>query len=189
MGVLRVTGGTLNGRRISVPAGTQARYTSSKVRAAIFNMVGDVSDCEVLDLFAGSGSLSIEALSRGARRAVCVEKDRQMASLLRQNIENMGLERDCVVLNMDVIYAIPHLARQGRSFDLILMDPPYEMGYVSTAIELLTKHALWREGCTTVVEHSRREDLPALLEHIRVERSRVYGDTKVSLIRSEAGQI
>jgi 16S rRNA (guanine966-N2)-methyltransferase len=189
VGILRVTGGSLNGRKISIPAGTQARYTSSKVRAAIFNMVGDVTDCEVLDLFAGSGSLSIEALSRGARCAVCVEKDRQMASMLRQNLGNLGLESDCVVLNMDVIYAIPHLARQGRLFDLILMDPPYEMGYVSTAIELLTKYALWREGSTTVVEHSRREELPVLVERIRVERSRVYGDTKVSLIRSEARQI
>jgi 16S rRNA (guanine(966)-N(2))-methyltransferase RsmD len=154
----------------------------------MFNMVGDVTDYEVLDLFAGSGSLSIEALSRGARRAVCVEKDGQMASLLRQNLGNLGLERDCVVLNMDVIYAIPHLARQGRLFDLILVDPPYEMGYISTAIELLTSHALWREDARQW-SNTPGEGLPALAEHMRVVRSRIYGDTVVSLIRSEARQI
>jgi 16S rRNA (guanine966-N2)-methyltransferase len=189
MGSLRITGGMLNGRRISVPAGGQARYTSSKVRAAIFNMVGDVADCEVLDLFAGSGSLSIESLSRGARHAVCVEKDGQMAALLRQNLERTGLERHCVVLNMDVIYAVPHLARQGRLFDLILMDPPYEMGHVSTVIGLLVKHGLWRDGCTTVVEHSRREKLPPFPAYVRLVRSKLYGDTAVSLIRCEARQI
>lgn len=188
VGSLRVTGGVLKGRRITVPAGRSSRYTSSKVRSAIFNMVGDVTGNEVLELFAGSGCLSIEALSRGARHAVCVEKDKQTASLLAQNLRNVGLERDCLVLNMDVIYAIPHLAKQGRLFDLILMDPPYEMGYIARTIALLERHVLWREGCTVVIEHSRREALPALPACLSVERSRMYGETMVTLMTCETRQ-
>jgi 16S rRNA (guanine966-N2)-methyltransferase len=94
LGELRVTGGVFKGRKILVPAHGEARYTSSKVRGAIFNLIGDVADCDVLDLFAGSGSLTVEALSRGARRAVCVEKSRPMAGVLKENLRRLGLDKD-----------------------------------------------------------------------------------------------
>jgi len=181
MGELRVTGGIFKGRKILVPAREGARYTSSKVRAAIFNLIGDVAGYTVLDLFAGSGSLSIEALSRGASRAVCVEKSRHMAEMLRENLKRFGLDKDCVVLHMDVIYALPALSRKGELFDLILMDPPYDKGYVSTTLEVLKKQAVCRDDSLIVVERSKREQLPGFFGAENV-RSRLYGDTAVSLI-------
>ncbi len=181
MGELRVTGGILRGRKILVPARGKARYTSSKARAAIFNLIGDVEGYDVLDLFAGSGSLSIEALSRGARRAVCVEKERHMAEAIKENLKRLGLDKDCVVLNMDVIYALPALSRRGDTFDLILMDPPYDMGYVSVTLDLLKKQTVCRDESLLVLEHSKREQLPGFVDPGSV-RDRLYGDTAISLI-------
>ena len=187
MGELRVTGGILRGRKILVPARGEARYTSSKARAAIFNLIGDVEGYDVLDLFAGSGSLSIEALSRGARRAVCVEKERRMAEAIKENLRRLGLDKDCVVLNMDVIYALPALSRRRDTYDLILMDPPYDMGYVSATLDLLKEQTVCRDGSQLVLEHSKREQLPGFADPGSV-RSRLYGDTAVSLIRCGAKQ-
>jgi 16S rRNA (guanine966-N2)-methyltransferase len=170
-----------------VPARGQARYTSSKVRAAIFNLVGDVTDWDVLDLFAGSGSLAIEALSRGAKRAVCVEKDRRMAEMLRENLRRLRLDKDCVVLNMDVIYALPALSKRGHTYDLILMDPPYDMGNISATLDLLKQQTVIRDASLLVLEHSKREQLPGIAEPGSV-RSRLYGDTVVSLVRCGAKQ-
>jgi 16S rRNA (guanine(966)-N(2))-methyltransferase RsmD len=182
MGEVRVTGGVLRGRKVSVPSGGGARYTSSKVRAAIFDSIGSVEGLQVLDLFAGSGLFSIEALSRGAERAVCVEKNRAMASVLKENLDRLGLDKDCVVLNMDVIYAVPVLSRKGHRYDLIFMDPPYDTGYVSTTVGLLKGRTVCRDGALLVVEHSKREQLPGFQEEYEV-RSKLYGDTAVSVIR------
>jgi 16S rRNA (guanine966-N2)-methyltransferase len=187
VGELRVTGGVLKGRKILVPARGEARYTSSKVRAAIFNLIGNVANYDVLDLFAGSGSLSIEALSRGARRVVCVEKEKRMADVLRENLRRLGLDKDCVVLNMDVIYALPALSKRGNTFDLILMDPPYDMGYVLATLDLLKKQTVCRDRSLLVVEHSKREQLSGFVDPGNV-RSRLYGDTAISLIGCGAKQ-
>jgi 16S rRNA (guanine(966)-N(2))-methyltransferase RsmD len=168
MGEVRVTGGMLRGRNVSVPSRGGARYTSSKVRAAIFDSIGSVEGFRVLDLFAGSGLFSIEALSRGAEHAVCVEKNRAMASVLRGNLDRLGLDKDCVVLNMDVIYAVPVLSRKGASFDLIFMDPPYEAGYVSTTVDLLKGCTVYSEGALLVVEHSKREQLAGFQKECEV---------------------
>jgi 16S rRNA (guanine966-N2)-methyltransferase len=182
VGELRVTGGVLRGRKILVPAHGEARYTASKVRAAIFNLIGDVTHYDVLDLFAGSGSLSIEALSRGARRAVCVEKDRGMADVLKENLRRMGLDKDCVVMNMDVIYALPALSKRGDTYDLIVVDPPYEMGLIPATLDLLKKERLCGDGSLLVLEHSKREQLPGFIDPDSL-RNRLYGDTAISLIR------
>ncbi len=171
----------LKGRKIRVPTHAEARYTSSKVRSAIFNLIGDVIECDVLDLFAGSGSLTIEALSRGAARAVCVEKNGHMAGMLRENVRRLDLDKNCVVLHMDVIYALRTLSKKGDSFDVILMDPPYEMGYVSGTLELISKETICRDDSVVVVEHSKRERLPDFIGPERV-RTKLYGDTAVSVI-------
>jgi 16S rRNA (guanine966-N2)-methyltransferase len=187
VGELRVTGGSLRGRKIMVPAHGEARYTSSKVRAAVFNLIGDVTGYNVLDLFAGSGSLSIEALSRGARHIVSIEKSKSMVDVLKENLRRLGLDKDCVVLNMDVIYALPTLSKRGDSYDLILMDPPYDMGYISMTLDLLKKGSVCRGGPLLVVEHSKRERLPSSVDPSTV-KSKAYGDTAVSVIRCSGEQ-
>ncbi len=183
MGSLRITGGIFKGRSIRLPD-RNARYTSSKVRQAIFDLVGDVSGLAILDLFAGAGSFSIEAMSRGAASAVCVEKDRQMAEALRSNLKRLQLDKDCLVVNMDVRYAVPSLLKQHRrSYDLVFMDPPYDVGLVRETIQLLRRCPLCAPDGLVVIEHSKREELPVeLLDGRHQVRGRSYGDTVVSII-------
>ena len=128
MSTIRITGGRLRGMSIQVLSNEVARYTSSKVRQAIFNMIGDIEGRSVLELFAGSGSFSIEALSRGAASATLVEANRKMTDLIAKNLARTGLNKYCQVIHMDVRYAVPLLFGRKCTYDIIFMDPPYEMG-------------------------------------------------------------
>lgn len=180
---LRITGGRLKGRKIALQKDDRARYTSSKARKAIFDLIGDVSGLDVLDLFSGSGSFSIEALSRDAHAAVCVEKDVEMGRLLRSNLSDLSLDKHCLVLRMDVRYAVRRLAREGRRFDLVFLDPPYEADFVRQTLLILAGHQVCREGGSIVIEHSRREPLGTLPDECRIEKQKMYGDTMITVLR------
>jgi 16S rRNA (guanine966-N2)-methyltransferase len=184
MGKLRITGGILKGRNIALLDDGEARYTSSKVREAIFNLTGDIEGCKVLDLFAGSGSFTIEAMSRGAASATCVEKDRRMAVNLKNNLSRLSIDKDCLVLNMDVRYAVPFLYKSAHNYDIIFMDPPYERGLVAETMTLFKDNALYDGNTVLIVESSKREreDL-TLFKEWREITTRQYGDTVVRLFR------
>ncbi len=166
-----------------MPAG-RTRLTSARVREAVFDIVGDVTGCDVLDLFAGAGSFTCEALSREARSVTSVEKEPQTAAVLRQNLKTLGADKDCLVLNMDVRYALPMLLRQGKLFDLIFADPPYEMDYIAATLMLLQENRIYHEGSLLVFEHSKREEIDVLPGTGLEVKSRKYGDTVLSIVRA-----
>lgn len=180
---MRITGGTCKGRRITVVKGGTTRYTSGKVREAVFNLVGDIESRSVLDLFAGAGSFTIEALSRGAASVTSVEKDRNTALLLKKNLMSLSLDKHCLVLNMDVRYAVPMLARQRKTFDLIFIDPPYESGYVAATVGILKDNPVYHEDSILIFEHSKREELKDVPEAVHEVKIRKYGDTVLSIVR------
>jgi 16S rRNA (guanine966-N2)-methyltransferase len=180
---IRITGGKLKGRSIGAPKRGPARFTSAKVREAIFDIIGGAEGLSVLDLFAGAGSLSAEALSRGAASVMAVEIDKHAAALISRNLRILGGNTDCLVLNMDVRYAVPMLHRQGKRFDLIFADPPYEMGYVSSTMNLLKKNPLWREGATIILEYSKREEWDCRAVDCGGQEVRRYGDTNLAILR------
>lgn len=124
---MRITGGQAGGRFLKVPKGMAVRPTIDRVKQALFNSLGDrVNDARVLELFAGSGALSLESLSRGARLAICVELSPRHADFIRDNITAAGLSTAGLeVRTQDVFVALPQLAVSGQVFDLILADPPY----------------------------------------------------------------
>jgi 16S rRNA (guanine966-N2)-methyltransferase len=181
---LRITGGHLRGRKLALQKDGRARYTSSKVRKAIFDLIGEAEDFDILDLFSGSGSFSAEALSRGARTATCVEKDAEMIRLLKANLSNLSIDKRCLVLHMDVRYAVRRLAREDRKYDLVFLDPPYEADFVKQTMAALAKHALCREGCLIVAEHSKREPIVKLPDEWRLEKQKIYGDTAITVMRT-----
>ena len=121
---MRIIAGTHRGRRIAAPRGEQTRPTGDRVREALFNLVGPVDDASVLDLFAGSGALGLEALSRGARRCVFAETDAAACRVIRQNLESLGLT-GALVLQRDAVSVLREERSGGRRHDLILLDPPY----------------------------------------------------------------
>jgi 16S rRNA (guanine966-N2)-methyltransferase len=175
---LRVTGGQLGGRRLRVPA-RGLRPTADRVREALFARLGDLSECAVLDLYAGTGALGAEAASRGARSVVFVERAARCAALLRENLRVLGLAGVTRVVCGDAPRVVRQLGRQGERFDLVLLDPPYASEEVPRVLEALLGSGVLAPGALVVVEHHRRQPVSeppglALLD------ARRYGDTVVT---------
>src|SRR4051794_16208466 len=174
---MRVIAGTLGGRRISAPAGVETRPTSDRVREALFSALGPLDrDAAVLDLFAGSGALAIEALSRGAGRAVLVEKDARAAAVIRRNLDALGLGADAAQLRRrDALAALGDAREAGETYDLVFLDPPYRLA-TGLGPELARALApVLAPGARVVGESDRRTplDLPGLSTTFE----RRYGDT------------
>jgi 16S rRNA (guanine966-N2)-methyltransferase len=177
---MRVIAGSRKGHKLAAPRGLDTRPTSDRVRENIFNLVGPVDDARVLDLFAGSGALGIEALSRGAASAVFVESDRDACRTIERNLEKLSL-RGAEVACRDVLR---FLAAERRRFDLILVDPPYDV-VESVAVRLATYlPAVLAESGVVVVESSSR--LEPELPPLALRTSRRYGSARVSLFEAAA---
>ena len=171
-GVLRVVAGEARGRRLLVPPGTGTRPTSDRVREAVFNALeslGAVKDAQVIDAFAGSGALGIEALSRGAEHVTFVERERDALEVLRSNLEAVGLGGSATVVAGDASSAVA-----GGPWDLVLLDPPYGFDGWLDLLAVVAR-ALTDDG-VVVIESDREVAVPSPLHVIREKR---YGSTVV----------
>jgi len=180
---MRIIGGQWRGRRLYAPEGMETRPTSDKVREALFNIIrSDVFDAQVLDLFAGSGALSLEALSRGAEAAVMTEPSRKAVQAIRRNIELCHAEEQVKLIPSEWQAALSQLA--GRKFTLVFLDPPWKMtnAYADAMTKLLGA-GLLAEDALIVMEYSREAELPPVPEAFCVCDTRRYGDTCLSLVR------
>ena len=180
---MRIISGLSRGRKLATPKGQALRPTSDRVKESIFNILGErVNGKIVLDLFAGTGNLGIEALSRGAKRALFVERGRQAIRLIRKNLSQFGMEEHSEIIPKDVNRAIGILKERGESFDLILMDPPYEKGLIQKTLSKLSSYEIYHEDSILVIEHDRRERLPGKIDGWNLIRQRRIGDTIVSFL-------
>src|SRR4030042_1883948 len=158
---MRIIGGRSKGRVLASPKGQAIRPTSDRVKESIFNALQDkMAGKVVLDLFAGTGNLGIEALSRGAKKVIFVEKERQALGLIRRNLTQFGLEERSEILPTDVSRAIGILNQRGKCFDRILMDPPYERGLIQKTLLKLNSQQIYHKDSILVIEHNRRYTLP-----------------------------
>jgi 16S rRNA (guanine966-N2)-methyltransferase len=182
---MRVIAGRYRGRRLVAPKGRATRPTSEKVREAIYAMVGDVTGMRVLDLFAGSGALGIEAISRGAREAVFVERDRSAILALQANLAALGLGvEQARVRREEAIGALGRARKREETYDLILIDPPYERAPVLGPRLAAALAGLLAPRGHLVVESDRRAPLRLELGRSR-PRERSYGDTVIAIHRHE----
>ncbi len=170
---MRVVAGRFKGRRLTAPRGTRTRPTADRVREALFSMLGDLDGARVLDLYAGSGALGIEALSRGAATAVFVERDPQAVAAIERNLAPLGVE--ATVARAD---ALRWLARVEGEFDLVFCDPPYDVasrlaGALAERLAVLTP-----DDARIVTESDKRHPLQ-LPFPLLTERS--YGDTRIAI--------
>jgi 16S rRNA (guanine(966)-N(2))-methyltransferase RsmD len=178
---VRIIAGRLKGRRLAAVRGA-IRPTADRVREAIFNILGPiVLEAQVLDLFAGTGALGIEALSRGAARAVFVENHASSLQVLRQNLAQCGLTDVSQVLPQDAARALATLAAQGERFGLIFLDPPYGKGLPGQILPLVARNNLLAQEGLVVVEHRRGEEMADNYQHLARRDERGYGDTVISL--------
>lgn len=175
---VRVTGGRLGGRRLRTPA-DGARPTSDRVRESLFTRLGDLEGTTVLDLYAGTGVLGAEAVSRGAERAVFVEREARCVAVLEQNLKRLGLEQRTQVMPTDVVRALRQLGTRRERFDLVLLDPPYASEEVPRALQALCDSGVLLPGATVVVEHHRRHPVPDQ-QGLRPCDTREYGDTAIT---------
>jgi 16S rRNA (guanine966-N2)-methyltransferase len=173
---MRVIAGRLGGRRLTAPPGLATRPTGDRVREALFSMLGDVRGAAVLDLYAGTGALGIEALSRGAAHATFVECARPALAALRANLAALAIEASARVVAQPVARAVSGLP---GPFDLVLADPPYA-AIAEVAAVLPTLRASLAPGARIVIEHASR-DAPPAIAGLVPRPSRVYGDTAVTL--------
>jgi 16S rRNA (guanine966-N2)-methyltransferase len=186
---MRIVAGEFRGRRIAAPPGRDTRPTSDRVREALFAIVGPLDGVAVLDLFAGSGALGLEALSRGARSAVLVDHDRRAVAALRANVAALGVGDRVRVVARDWRAALAAEARAGRRVGLCLLDPPYTVlpriqGGLGRALA-----PVMEPGGTVVVEGPAGSEPPALNELDVAERTdRTYGTTRVTVARLAEGE-
>lgn len=150
----------------------------------MFSALGDVAEVRVLDLFAGSGALGIEALSRGAREVVFVERARASLAVLRGNLADLEIASACEVMAMDAQRALSLLARRAVRFDLVLLDPPYREGDYSALLQTLRVAQLVADGGLVVVERAKRNPLGSV-EGWLPEREQAYGDTVLLHLRPD----
>jgi 16S rRNA (guanine966-N2)-methyltransferase len=181
---VRVTGGALRGRKLSALRGLTIRPTTDYLRESIFNILaGELEDTVVLDLFAGTGSLGIEALSRGAAAAVFIDKAPQAIKTLHRNISSCFLEAQSTVLKRDVLRGLSFLRSVDLAFDLIFIDPPYDKGFVERTMQLLDRAKTTSDEASIIIEHSKREVLPEEMARFAITDQRHYGKTLVSFYR------
>jgi 16S rRNA (guanine966-N2)-methyltransferase len=175
---VRIIAGSKRGHGIAAPPGLSTRPTGDRVREAAYNLIGPVDDATVLDLYAGSGAMGLEALSRGARKAVFVESDRAAARTIKQNLEKLRLT-GAQVLQQDALTALRQEVRAGRLYDLVLVDPPYD-AYSSLQMRLseLLPAVLAPNGLIVVETASKLEPELAALEQ---RTSRRYGAARLTL--------
>lgn len=177
---MRIIAGEFRGRRLAAVKG-RIRPTSDQVREAMFNILGPaVKNAVVLDLFAGTGALALEALSRGAREAVLVEEQGAALEVLRRNVETLEVRDRARVLPLPVTAALKKLAAQKVKFDLIFLDPPYGRGLAAVTLATLANLELLHPGGQVVAEASRLETLPEQVGSLTLRLSRTYGDTRVA---------
>jgi 16S rRNA (guanine966-N2)-methyltransferase len=176
---VRVVAGVYGGRRLEAPRGRSTRPTADRVREALFSILGPIDDARVLDLFAGSGALGIEALSRGAREAVFVDSDARAAAAIRRNLDALGIE-PASVHRRDAFPWLRSAADGEEAFDLVFADPPYSSAGQTAArlSELLPP--LLTDSSLIVTESDKRSPLELALPRVD---ERTYGDTRIAIHR------
>jgi 16S rRNA (guanine966-N2)-methyltransferase len=184
--MVRVIAGSAKGRRLATILTLALRPTPDRVREALFNILGaQIDGAAILDLFAGSGAVGLEALSRAARMAMFVEIHAPACRLIEKNLRLCGLYEHAAVWRDDVLKVLPALKKQGQRFDVIFLDPPYRATLVEDALQQLGDGRLLSQGGQVIAEHFFKREL--LERYGRLHRVRLarFGDVALSFYRTE----
>lgn len=184
---MRITTGVYKGRQLKAPAGI--RPTEDRVRKAFFDIMGDCSGLSFLELYAGSGAMGLEALSRGAQSVTFVEKDRKAVEMIEKNLALLG--QDAVtrarVIHHEADRVIPQLAEAGKRFDLVFLDPPYYRDMAEKTLQLLGGCDIVNHSGYVVVQHFCKDRLSARSGRLIQFKQTKYGETVLSFYEAESG--
>lgn len=179
---MRIIGGEYKSRIISIPKGVEIRPTQDKVRGAIFNILGDVSGKNVLELFAGSGAFGIEAISRGAKSVTFVDNNFRCAQTIRSNLESLGVnDSKYEIIRANALSILPRLARNEEKFDIIFLDPPYYKGIAKNCLINIDSYDIIAPVGLVIIERFKKDALDVELERLLFMDERRYGDTLITM--------
>jgi 16S rRNA (guanine966-N2)-methyltransferase len=180
---MRIITGSAKGQKLKTPKGSAVRPTADRVKESLFNILaGRVEGAQVADLFAGTGNLGLEALSRGAAAAVFVDSSPVSLNLVRENAALTRLESRAEFWRLDAAVAVGRLSEAGRRFDLVFCDPPYNRGLVAAVLRTIDSTPFLAAGGLVVLEHSQHEPVPDDLATLSIIRTQRYGETLVSFL-------
>lgn len=182
---MNIIGGIYKGRKLNFLKDKNIRPTQDKVREALFNIImRDIEGKVVLDLFAGCGSLGLEAISRGAENVTFVDNNRECVDIITENACRAGLpENRYEVVRMDAFKAIEKIAKENRIFDIIIADPPYYLGLAKKILIKLTLYDILAPNNIIIVQHFKKDDVPGEFQGIVRLAEKKYGDTLLSFFR------
>lgn len=176
---MRIIAGSLRGRKLKTLEGDLTRPTSSLVRQAMFNILAErIRDARVLDLYAGSGAIALEALSRGAREAVLIERAAEAQTIILENLRALGQVERAQLLRGEVLTTLPALR---GPFDVVIADPPYRSVQWADLLLALLRPGLLSDQALVLLEHARGEAIPAAIEQLSCLRAYRYGETHLAL--------
>lgn len=177
--MLKITGGKYRGRLLKIPP--NIRPTSNKVREALYNIVGErVFQAIFLELFAGSGIVGIEALSRGAKKVVFIEKNRNVARTIEENLKIINNLEKAEIIVGDVLNGLKKLSKNKEKFDIIFLDPPYKEKLLTiSTLEFISSIDIFKKNCIIIVEHYKKISLPEQVGILKKVKIYKYGDTQL----------
>jgi 16S rRNA (guanine(966)-N(2))-methyltransferase RsmD len=184
---MRIISGKYKGISLNGPEGSDTRPTSDRVKEALFNtLMMDLDGSRFLDLFAGTGSIGIEALSRNAAEVVFVDFDRNALKILKTNIEKInGDESKFEIFHKSAFQALDKFSAKGKSFDLIFLDPPYEMNDTIELIEKIYDEEIIENYGKIIVEHDRKNEMPKNIRGVVMLAQKKYGNTMLTIYGTE----
>ncbi len=183
---MRVITGTAKGKRLLVPKDERVRPTTDRIKETLFNIINSyVRDAVIIDCFAGTGGIGIEALSRGARQAYFIDNHRESIQLIKKNLEITRLEQKGTVLPIETSSALTSLAHKDVKADIIFMDPPYHLNIISSLIEIISQNTLLAEDGIIIAEHDNGIELEDHIGSFTKVDQRDYGITVMSYYKEQ----
>ena len=178
---MRVISGKARGLKLNTPKNEDVRPTTDRVKESLFNIInGYIIDGEILDLFAGTGSLGIECLSRGANKCVFVDVSKTSIDIVKSNIKKARVEDNAEILNIDYKSAIDKVKNKTYKFDIIFMDPPYYENMFMDALKKIDESDILKADGIIVVEHDTKQEFPESIGKLIKDRSKKYGNTTLT---------
>jgi len=183
---MRVISGAAKGKLLKTPKGLHTRPTSAKVKEALFSMIHFyIPGSIVLDLFSGTGSLGIEALSRGAEKAYFVDNHPKSIQTIKENIHSTGYDAKSVIFFCDAQKAIQKLASAGEQIDIVFMDPPYHEDILFPCIDAIIEKKVLKKAGILIIEHDQKDELPERIDILSKIKERRYGNTRITIYTEE----
>ena len=178
---MRIVAGKNKGNILKSPKGLSVRPTSEKVREALFDILGtSVKETCFLDLFAGTGAAGIEALSRGAKNVIFIEKEPKCIKIIKENLEKTGNSQNAIVYKIDFLSGLKLLAKKNYLLDYIFLDPPYNKGFVNISLLEIAKLSILRKNGLVIAQHYKKEKVMENLNNLRLFNQRRYGECYLS---------